>query len=420
MSVPLQKRIAESHAYLAEIVGSENLSGQRMQAGAILDLMDVVAGQAAIRHAKSAVVTLSFDRVDLVHPIVHLNLVRLDGRVVEVGRSSMIVAVNVTRQDPVTREFIPIQHSYVTMVAIDAERRPNRNIPGLALENDEDRTRNADALEQKSLSAQWVRMQESARRERTLSVHQVEDPLNREKREFLLQHSYVTMMAIDAERRPNRNIPGLALENDEDRTRNADALEQKSLSAQWVRMQEGARQVRTLSVHQVEDPLNREKREFLLPEETAVRVRRMFMPRNLNVLGTIFGGDILLWMDRVATYTARLFTRNTHMVTLAMNRIFFKQPIFATDLVEMTARVVYVRRFTLEVEIEVTLQGPERDEVSSHSGYFTVLNYDESGFKRPIVTGLRLDDADQENLMRYHLARLRNRFWQEHRGALAR
>ena len=342
MNALIQKRITESHAYLAEIVGSENLSGQRMQAGSILDLIDVVAGLAAKRHAESPVVTLSFDRVDLVHPIVHLNLVRLDGRVVQVGRSSMMVAVDVTRQDTLTREFIPIQHCYVTMVAIDAERRPNRNIPGLALEHDEDRARNADALGQKSLAAKWVGMQEDARQERTLSVEQVEDPLNREKR------------------------------------------------------------------------------EFLLPEETAVRVRRIFMPRNLNVLGTIFGGDILLWMDRVATYTARLFTRNPHMVTLAMNRIYFKRPIFATDLVEMTARVVYVRRFTLEVEIEVTLQGPGGDEVSARAGYFTVLNYDESGFKRPIVTGLRLEDAGQENLMRYHLARSRNRFWQEHRGAATR
>ena len=74
MSAPPQKRIAESHAYLAEIVGSENFSGQRMQAGSILDLIDVVAGLAATRHAESPVVTLSFDRVDLVHPIVHLKL----------------------------------------------------------------------------------------------------------------------------------------------------------------------------------------------------------------------------------------------------------------------------------------------------------------------------------------------------------
>lgn len=341
MPPPATKRIADSHTYLAEIVGSENLSGQRMQAGSILDLIDVVAGQAAIRHAGSAAVTLSFDRVDLVHPIVHLNLVRLDGRVVEVGRSSMVVAVKVTRQDSVTREFIPIQHSYVTMVAIGPERRPNRNIPGLELVSDEDRALNADALAHKALSTQWMRLQEEARGERALSVDRVEDPLNREKR------------------------------------------------------------------------------EFLLPDETIVKVRRIFMPRNQNVLGTIFGGDILLWMDRLATYAARLFTRNQNMVTLAMNRIFFKQPIFASDVVEMTARVVYVRRFTLEVEIEVTLQRPGGEEIPSHSGYFTVLNYDESGFKRPIVTGLRLDDSDQENLMRYHLARTGSVFWRKQRGATA-
>ena len=75
---------------------------------------------------------------------------------------------------------------------------------------------------------------------------------------------------------------------------------------------------------------------------------------------------------------------------------------------------------TLEGETGVTLQGPGGDEVSARAGYFTVLNYDESGFKRPIVTGLRLEDAGQENLMRYHLARSRNRFWQEHRGAATR
>ncbi len=129
------KHIHDSHTYLAEIVGEENLAGQRMQAGAILDLMDVAAGRAAMMHAGCAVVTLSFDRVDLVHPIIHLDLVRLDGRVVAVGRSSMMVAVEVTRQDPATRDFVPIQHSYVTMVAIDERAPPqprhSRTGPGL-------------------------------------------------------------------------------------------------------------------------------------------------------------------------------------------------------------------------------------------------------------------------------------------------
>jgi acyl-CoA hydrolase len=329
--------MADSRTYLAEIVGEENLQGQRMHAGAILDLMDVVAGRAALQHAGTPVVTLSFDRVDLVHPIIHLDLVRLDASVADVGRSSITVGVEVTRQDAFTRDFMPIQRSYVTMVAIDEQRRPNRNIPGLALESEEERTLNAEALEHKELSRQWVEMQERCRA-----------------------------------RGP-------------------------------------------LSVEEVEEPLNREKREFLAPEETVVRVRRVFMPRHLNVLGTIFGGDILLWMDRVATYAARLFTRNRNVVTLSMNRILFKQPIFATDLVEMTARVVYVRRYTLEVEIDVTLQRGGQT-ISSHSGYFTVLNYDESGFKRPVITGLRLSADNPDGLMRYLLARERHHFWRAHQA----
>lgn len=338
------RHMSESRTYLAEIVGVENLAGQRMQAGAILDLMDVVAGRAAFNHAGTAVVTLSFDRVDLVHPIIHLDLVRLDAYVADVGRSSIMVGVDVTRQDAFTRDFMPIQRSYVTMVAIDENRRPNPNIPGLALETDEERALNAEALAHKALTRQWVEMHEQTR------------------------------------------------------TR--------------------AEQPGRLAVADVEDPLNQDKREYLAPAETVVKVRRMFMPRNQNILGTIFGGDILLWMDRVATYAARLFTRNRHVVTLAMNRIIFKQPIFASDLVELTARIVYVRRYTLEVEIEVTLERDGRT-IVSHSGYFTVLNYDESGFKRPVITGLRLSEDDPDSLLRYLQARERHRFWREHQPAPA-
>ena len=102
-----------------------------------------------------------------------------------------------------------------------------------------------------------------------------------------------------------------------------------------------------------------------------------------------------MWMDRVATYTARHFTGKRNMVTIAMNRISFNQPIFSSDLVTMKARVVYVRRYTLEVEITVTLERCDGTFIPSHSGLFTVPNYDDAGFKRPIVTGLKLSEDSQ-------------------------
>jgi len=42
----------------------------------------------------------------------------------------------------------------------------------------------------------------------------------------------------------------------------------------------------------------------------------------------------------------------------------------------------------LEVEIEVKLERRNGERITSHSGYFTALNCDEAGFRRPILTGL--------------------------------
>ena len=333
------KRIDDSRLSMAEIVGEESLVGQRMQAGAILDLIDIIGGRIANRHAETAVTTLSFDRVDLVYPILHLDLIQLDGHLLSVGNSSMLIAVQGYRKDTYTRRFMPIQRAYVTFVAVDERGRPNRAIPGL---------------------------------------------------------SYQT--------------PAEEAVRDE-------AQEQKLRSADWLRMQQENEALTNLRAAEVEDEPNRGKSEYLSPTESEITVRRMFMPKHVNQNGTIFGGDILHWMDKVALYTARHFTRNRSMVTIAMNRIFFKQPIVPTDTVQMVARVVYVRTYTLEVEIRVRIEHSTGETLDSHSGYFTVFNYDESGFKRPILAGLRLTDDDQDGLRRYLQARERHRFWKEREEA---
>lgn len=333
------KRIGDSRLSMAEIVGEEGLHGQRMQAGAILDLMDVLAGRIAIQHSGSRVATISFDRVDLTYPILHQDLVRLDGQLVSVGNSSMVVEVRGFRKDLAMREFMPVQRSFITMVAIGADGRPHKNIPGLIYGSPEEERIRDEVQRRKASAERWLAEQ----------------------------------AAID----------------------------------------EGPR----LRVADVEEPFNRDKRELLTPAESEIDVRRQFLPRNLNQLGTIFGGDVIMWMDRVATYTARHFTRNRNMITLAMNRIFFKQPITSADWVRMTARVVYVRHSTLEVDIAVSIQHMNGEVVPSHSGQFTVLSYDEAGFKRPIVTGLKLDDNDQESLRAYQKAKARHRLWLEERDA---
>ena len=330
------KTIADSRLFMAEIVGSEGLAGQRMQAGAILDLMDVLAGRIAFEHSRSPVVTFSFDRVDLTYPILHQDLVRLEGQLAAVGKSSMTVHLQGYRMDSLSREFRPIQSCYVTMVAVDHNLRPNKNIPGLEVRTPEEKKLHEDALAHKARSQAW-----------------------------------------------------------EARLKEADPK-------------------RVYSVTEVEEEINRGKAEYITSAASAITLQRVFLPRHTNPLGTIFGGDILLWMDRVANFCARHFTRNNHMVTIAMNQILFRHPILTSDLVAIDTRVVMVRNYTLEVETLVRVKRLDGKDEISHSGYFTILSYDEAGFKRPITTGLRLSDEDQDGLRAYQQAIERREFWMDH------
>lgn len=154
------------------------------------------------------------------------------------------------------------------------------------------------------------------------------------------------------------------------------------------------------------------KREFLSVEESKVVVRKQMLPRHNNHLNIIFGGDVLRWMLSVAIFTARRFTGNKNMINTSMNRVDFKQPIKPIHVVEMHARIVNVQDFVLEVEIEAfvdkTMEGI--GVVSSHAGYFSMVNLDELGFRRPIMVGLRLSDDDQDGLRRCAKALARRDF----------
>lgn len=134
----------ESSTFLAEIVGEESLLGERMSAGKLLHMMDLAAAGAAARHSKTPVVTLAFDRIELLEFICHMDYVRYEAQVISVGRSSMLIKIDGYSKTPTEMEIHPGHGGMITMVAIGADGKPNRDIPGLRYET------NAD-LQKKSL-----------------------------------------------------------------------------------------------------------------------------------------------------------------------------------------------------------------------------------------------------------------------------
>ena len=76
------------------------------------------------------------------------------------------------------------------------------------------------------------------------------------------------------------------------------------------------------------------------------------MPRDTNVHGTIFGGIILSYIDQAGAVHARLHGCN-NVVTVAMDRVVFHEPVYVGDLVSFRARTVHVGRTSIRIGVTV-------------------------------------------------------------------
>jgi hypothetical protein len=79
----------------------------------------------------------------------------------------------------------------------------------------------------------------------------------------------------------------------------------------------------------------------------------MLMPKDTNALGTIFGGIILSYIDLAGAIEAY---RHVHgqVVTVAMDKVEFHQPVFVGDIVSLycTTRRIGTSSITIHVLVE--------------------------------------------------------------------
>ena len=92
--------------------------------GTLVSWMDKAAGFAAMRRARSTVVTAAIDNIAFTVPILQGELVEVYARVVSVGRTSLRVRVEVRKEDPITATSELCNVGHFTMVAIGPDRRP--------------------------------------------------------------------------------------------------------------------------------------------------------------------------------------------------------------------------------------------------------------------------------------------------------
>jgi len=81
-------------------------------------------------------------------------------------------------------------------------------------------------------------------------------------------------------------------------------------------------------------------------------VSEMMMPHQVNNLGHVFGGELLSMVDRAAAVAAMRHA-GSPVVTVSIDRVDFKEPIYTGELVTCTARVNFVGRTSMEVGVRV-------------------------------------------------------------------
>jgi uncharacterized protein (TIGR00369 family) len=139
------KRVEESSAVMSQLMSHQdtNLAGN-VHGGVIMKLIDTAAGVAAVRHARSNVVTASIDRLDFHHPVFVGDLLTLRANLNFIGRTSMEVGVRVETENPMTGVRRHTASAYLTYVALDRDGRP-MPLPPLILETEEEMRRNREA-----------------------------------------------------------------------------------------------------------------------------------------------------------------------------------------------------------------------------------------------------------------------------------
>ncbi|HEY8506290.1 MAG TPA: hotdog domain-containing protein [Gemmataceae bacterium] len=93
--------------------------------------------------------------------------------------------------------------------------------------------------------------------------------------------------------------------------------------------------------------------------EPYLAIQVVMMPRDTNPHGTIFGGVILSYLDQAGAVGARHEVaraggnENAVLVTVAVTRVEFKQPVLVGDVVRFQTSLVRFGRTSVTVRVRV-------------------------------------------------------------------
>lgn len=140
--------------------------------------------------------------------------------------------------------------------------------------------------------------------------------------------------------------------------------------------------------------------------ESVVQMTEIVLPSHTNSLGTIFGGQLMAWID-IAAATAAIRHARMICVTASIDALSFVAPVKLGEIVCLFASVNFTGRTSMEIGVRLESENPttgERAHVAT--SYLTFVAVNPKGKPQPIPP-IIAETADEKR--RHHDAQLRRK-----------
>ncbi len=88
------------------------------------------------------------------------------------------------------------------------------------------------------------------------------------------------------------------------------------------------------------------------PRDSIVRMTEIVLPSDTNMLGNIFGGTVMRWIDIAGALASRRHCRKI-AVTVSLDRLDFLSPIKLGDTVVIESKVIYAGKTSMDAVVTV-------------------------------------------------------------------
>lgn len=118
--------------------------------------------------------------------------------------------------------------------------------------------------------------------------------------------------------------------------------------------------------------------------ESLVTLTQLMHPEHANNLGNVHGGVVMRLIDEAGALCAMRHARRP-AVTVAVDSLTFLEPVHIGDLVTLNARLTYVGRTSMEVEVCVEAEEIRTDRrVLTNRAYVVYVALDDEGKPVPV------------------------------------